>query len=92
MHTHCCFSSGGGVLYANIRHDLRSECNRWKSERSKHQWSWEGLEVFGEPSWDFRGWSTVRKFSGSKEHLDWVKTDLNAAEIITTQDYKHKKS
>ena len=34
----------------------------------------------------------VRKFWGSKEHLDWLKTDLNVAEIITVQDYKHKKN
>ena len=26
-----------GALYANIRHDLRSEYNQQKSERSKHQ-------------------------------------------------------
>ena len=26
------------------------------------------------------------------EHLDWLKTDLNAAKIITVQDYKHKKN
>ena len=30
----------------------------------------------------------LRKFLGSKEHLDWLKKDLNAAEIITVQDYK----
>ena len=27
----------------------------------------------------------------SKEHLDWLEIDLNVAEIITVQDYKHKK-
>ena len=26
-----------------------------------------------------------QKILGSKEHLDWLKTDLNAAEIITAQ-------
>ena len=26
---------------------------------------------------------TLRKFSGSNEHLDWLKIDLNAAEIIS---------
>ena len=31
----------------------------------------------------------LRKFLGSKEHLNWLKIDLNAAEIITIQDYKH---
>ena len=33
----------------------------------------------------------IRKFLGSKEHLDWHKIDLNVAEIITVQDYKQKK-
>ena len=36
----------------------------------------------------FRG----RKFLDFIEHLDWLKTDLNAAKIITVQDYKHKKN
>ena len=31
-------------------------------------------------------------FLGSKEHLDWLKRDLNATEIITVQDYRHTKS
>ena len=35
----------------------------------------------------FRGWSPLRKFLGSKEHLDWLKIDLNAVEIRTVQDY-----
>ena len=30
----------------------------------------------------------LRKLSGPKEHLDWLKIDLNAAKIITVQDYK----
>ena len=30
----------------------------------------------------------LRKLSGSKEHLDWLKIDLNVAKIITVQDYK----
>ena len=35
---------------------------------------------------------TLRKFLGSKEHLDLLKIDLNATEIITDQDNKtHKK-
>ena len=25
----------------------------------------------------FRGWSPIRKSLGSKEHLDWLKKDLN---------------
>ena len=40
----------------------------------------------------FRGQSTLRKFLGSKEHLDWLKIDLNVAETITVQDYKHKEN
>ena len=39
----------------------------------------------------FRGQSSLRWFLGSKEYLDWLKIDLNLAEIITAQDYKHKK-
>ena len=35
----------------------------------------------------FRGWSSQRKFLGSKEHLDWLKTDLNAVKIRTVHDY-----
>ena len=50
-----------------------------------------GLGVFWGPSGDFRGWSTLRKFLDSKEHLDWLKIDLNASERITAPDYKHKK-
>ena len=30
----------------------------------------------------------LRKFLGSKEHLNWLKIDLNAAEVISIQDYK----
>ena len=41
--------------------------------------------------WGFKGRSALRKFLRSKEHLDWLKIDLNAAEIITVQDYKHTK-
>ena len=40
----------------------------------------------------FRRWSPLRKFLGSKEHLDWLKIDLNVAETITVQDYKHKEN
>ena len=38
------------------------------------------------------GGPPLRKFLGSKEHLDWLKTDLNAAKIITAQDYKGTKN
>ena len=40
----------------------------------------------------FRGRSPLRKYLGSKQHLDWLKIDLNAAEIITVQDYKRTKN
>ena len=36
------------------------------------------------PQWVFQGAQSSKK--GSKEHLDWPKIDLNAAEIITAQD------
>ena len=36
----------------------------------------------------FRGQSSLRKPLGSKEYVDWLKIDLNVAEIITVQDYK----
>ena len=47
--------------------------------------------VFWDPSGGFRGWNTLTKFLDSKEHLDWFKIDLNAAEVITVQGYRHKK-
>ena len=40
----------------------------------------------------FRGKSPLRKFLGSKEHLDWLKIDLNAAEIRTVKGYIHIKN
>ena len=40
----------------------------------------------------FRGRSSLWKFLGSKEHLDWLKIDLNVAEIRTVQDCKHTKN
>ena len=38
------------------------------------------------PSGEFRGRCTLRKFLGSTEHPDWVKINLNVAEIITIQE------
>ena len=38
------------------------------------------------------GQSPLRKILGSKEHLGWLKIDLNAAEIITAQYYKRTKN
>ena len=35
---------------------------------------------------------TLRPSLDSKEHLDWLMIDLNVAEIITIQDYKHTKN
>ena len=40
----------------------------------------------------FRGWSPIRKFLGSKEHLDWLKIDLNTAKIRAVQGYMHTKN
>ena len=37
-------------------------------------------------------WNLEGVFLGSKEHPDWLKIDLNAAEIITVQDYKGSKN
>ena len=39
----------------------------------------------------FRGQSTLRKFLGSNEHLDWFKIDFNAAKVITVQGTKKNK-
>ena len=36
----------------------------------------------------FRWQSPLRKFLGSKEHLDWLKIGLNMTEIFTIRDYK----
>ena len=35
------------------------------------------------PQQGFREWSTLKNFLDSKEHLDWLKIDFNAAKIIT---------
>ena len=50
----------------------------------------EDLGVFWDPTREFRGRITLRKFLGSKEHLDWLKIDYNAAKITTVQDYNKK--
>ena len=49
------------------------------------------LGVLWESSRGFRGLSTLREFLGSKENPHWLKIDLNAAEIITVQNYKYTK-
>ena len=46
-----------------------------------------GLEVALSPfGWGLMGQNTLRKLLSSKEHLDWLKIDLNAAKKITVQD------
>ena len=47
----------------------------------------EGLGVFWDPSGGFRGQSTLRKFLGSKEHLDRLKVDFNVTKRNIFQDY-----
>ena len=49
------------------------------------------LGVFWDPNRGFKGWGMLRKFLGSKEHLDLLKIDFNVAEIIIVQDYNKKK-
>ena len=71
------------ALYTTIAHDPRSEYNRQESECSEHQQNW-GVWGCSETSEE-----PLRKFLGAKEHLNWVKIDLNATKIITIQDYKH---
>ena len=71
--------------------DPRSKHNQQKNKHSERQRNW-GVWGCCEPlSGGFRGQSPLRKFLGSKDHLDWLKIDLNVAEIITVQDYKCKK-
>lgn len=48
----------------------------WKRLERKRSW----MEELG-----------VKKFLGSREYLDWLKTDLNVAKIITAQNYKRTK-
>ena len=64
-----------------------------KRPKREAQWALMELESLGSalsPSAGVLG--TLRKFLGSKEHLDWLKIDLNAAEMITVQDYKCTKN
>ena len=41
---------------------------------------------------DLGGQSPLRNFLGSKEHLDWVEIDQDAAKIRNVQDYTHTKN
>ena len=65
-----------GALYATITHDPRSEYNWQKSECSECQRS---LGVWGCSETPV---GPLRKLSGSKEHLNRLKIDLNAGKII----------
>ena len=38
----------------------------------------------------FKGQTPLKNFLGSKEHLGWLKIDLNAVEIRTVQDFAPK--
>ena len=44
------------------------------------------------PQQGFRRQSPLGKFLASKWHLDWLKVDLNAAEITSVQHYNHTKN
>ena len=53
----------------------------------------EGSGGHSEPlSRRFEGRSSLRKFLGSKKHLDWPKIALNVVEISTVQDYRRTKN
>ena len=43
------------------------------------------------PQQGVKGCCPPKTFVGSKQHLDWIKIDLNVAKIIAVQDYKFKK-
>ena len=43
-----------------------------------------------EPQRNLQRMRTLIKVLGSKEHLDWVKIDLNVTKIITAKCYKYK--
>ena len=51
-----------GALYANIRHELRSEYNQWKTECSKHQRSWGVWGCSETPSRVFGGEAPYKSF------------------------------
>ena len=40
----------------------------------------------------FSGQNPLRKLSGSKEHLVWLKIDLNGTKLITAQNYERTKN
>ena len=49
-----------------------------------------GLKCSQPLSGGFKGQSPLRKFLGSKNHLNWLKINLNADEI--NEDYKRTKN
>ena len=85
-----CFLQSGS-LNANTRHDPRSEYNQQKNERSECQWSWGVWKCSENPAGVLGSRVPWENFLGCKEHLDLLKIDLNAAEVITLQDHKHTK-
>ena len=76
-----------GTRLDKNRYDPRSKHNQQKKELSDRQRSWG---VWGGCSESLRG-ALKRKFLDSRRHLDWLKIDLNAAEIIIVQYYKRTK-
>ena len=50
-----------------------------------------GAGVSGGDALSPSGGALKRKFLDSRRHLDWLKIDLNAAEIIIVQYYKRTK-
>ena len=65
----------------NIKIKLSSTINILKPWHGRNVW----LQIKS------RGGS-LRKFLGSKEHLDWLKIDLNVAKISTVKYYRHTKN
>ena len=76
------------AIYAIITHDPRNKWNWQKSEHSELQWSlW--VWIVSRPQQGFRRQSPLGKVLAFKWHLDWLKIDLNVAEITTAPYYKH---
>ena len=60
----------------------------WKDNQRKSTVASTNGAGWSEPlSRRFKGWNPLRKYIGSKEHLDWLEIDLNTAEIRTVRDY-----
>ena len=76
----CCWFSYIECPICNYHTDPRSEYNRQKSKLVSINGAggvWGLSETPAGP---------LRKFLGFKEHLNWLKIDLNAGEIITIHD------